>query len=48
MMVSEYIRQIIALLQPEKECVENAFKKMELSKGDFLIKQGKVCDHRRR
>lgn len=44
MMVSEHIHQIIALLQPEKECVENAFKKMELSKGDFLIKQGKVCD----
>ena len=44
MMVSEYIHQIIALLQPEKECVENAFKKMELSKGDFFIKQGKVCD----
>jgi hypothetical protein len=40
MMVSEHIHQIIALLQPEKEWVENAFKKMELSKGDFFIKQG--------
>lgn len=44
MMVSEHIHQIIALLQPEKEWVENAFKKIVLSKGDFLIKQGKVCD----
>jgi CRP-like cAMP-binding protein len=43
-MVSEHIHQIIALLQPEKEWVENAFKKIELYKGDFLIKQGKVCD----
>ena len=31
MMVSEHIHQIIALLQPEKEWVENAFKKIRKS-----------------
>jgi CRP-like cAMP-binding protein len=43
--LSENINQIINLTSDEKTKVEKAFKPIKIPKGDFLIKEGKVCDH---
>jgi CRP-like cAMP-binding protein len=43
--VSEYISQIISLTSDEKAIIENFYNTIEISKGDFWIKQGKICDH---
>jgi CRP-like cAMP-binding protein len=41
---SENINQSIRLTVEEKAIIEQAFKTIQLSKGSFWIKEGKVCD----
>jgi CRP-like cAMP-binding protein len=43
--LTENISQIISLTADEKVIVENAFKPINLSKGDLWVQEGKVCEH---
>ena len=42
---SDYIHEIVPLTPAEKEAIENAFTELPLSKGEYWIQQGKVCEH---
>ncbi len=42
--LTENINQIVSLTTEEKSIIEKAFSTIEISKGNFWVKQGKVCD----
>jgi CRP-like cAMP-binding protein len=42
--LTDNINQIVSLTTDEIAVIEKAFSSQELSKGDFWLKQGKVCD----
>jgi CRP-like cAMP-binding protein len=41
---TENINQIVSLTTEEKLTIEKAFSIIEISKGNFWVKQGKICD----
>ena len=45
MTLSDNINQTVSLTNGEKSQIENAFKSVRITKGDFWIKEGKVCEH---
>ncbi len=42
--LTKNINQIVSLTPEEINAIENAFGYLELSKGGFWVKQGKICD----
>jgi CRP-like cAMP-binding protein len=42
--LTENINQIVSLTTEEKSTIEKAFSTIEISKGNFWVKQGKICD----
>ena len=42
--LTENINQIVSLTTEEKSIIEKAFSIIEISKGNFWVKQGKICD----
>jgi CRP-like cAMP-binding protein len=43
-LLSENINHIVSLTTDEKSRIENAFKSVRITKGDFWIEEGKVCE----
>lgn len=42
--LTEYINQIVSLTTDEADAIENAYAFKEIAKGDFWVKQGKICE----
>ena len=42
--LTESIDQIVSLTSEEKEAIENTYGHLELRKGEFWIRQGRMCD----
>jgi hypothetical protein len=42
--LTENINQIVSLTMEEKSVIEEAYRTIEIAKGDLWVQQGKICD----